>query len=167
MKAVLSSTNGQISSVPLGLQVQDVAERNESPSSMSSPSNFKIARLHSLSPGTVEPKRCHDYLSRVPMELLAEILLYSLSTQSVLALARCSKYFCATLLNKSSVFIWRNVRAACKPYAIPDPPQNFTEPAYAAFIFDGGECEVRGTELSVGLDFTTHSFYRYARRQPL
>jgi F-box domain len=91
----------------------------------------------------MDAKPCYD-LTRLPLELLAEILLYMPSTKCVLALARCSKYFCATLVNNgSSVFIWRRVRATCKPKVIPDPTPDFTEPAYAAFIFDGGQCEVR------------------------
>jgi hypothetical protein len=108
---------------------------------------------------------CH--LTRIPMELLAEILLYLPSTKCILAVARCSKYFCDTLvINKSSVFIWRNVRAACKPYAIPEPTPNFTEPAYAAFIFDDGECEVRGTTLLFDWSYQ-HSIFRFARRKHL
>lgn len=87
------------------------------------------------------PKQC--FLDRLPLELLAEVLLYMPSTKCVLALARCSKYFCATLVrNEASMYIWKAVRARSKPAAIPDPTPNFTEPAYAAFIFDGGECEV-------------------------
>lgn len=95
----------------------------------------------------MDAKPC--YLNRLPIELLAEILLYMPSTKCVLALARCSKYFCATLVNnESSIFIWRRVRATCKPEPIPDPTPDFTEPAYAAFIFDGGECEVRARDFS-------------------
>lgn len=90
----------------------------------------------------IEPIPC--YMNRIPLELLAEILLYMPSTKSILAMARCSKYFCATLVNnESSVFIWKRVRASSNPQPIPDPTPNFTEPAYAAFIFDGGQCEVR------------------------
>lgn len=86
------------------------------------------------------PKMFH--LSRLPVELLAEILLYMPSTKSLLAVARCSRYLCATLVSSSSAFIWRNVRMSCNP-PIPNPTPNFGEPAYASFIFDDGECEVR------------------------
>jgi hypothetical protein len=131
-----------VSLVTPGLKLEEEPAR--SPSVAVSPQGFKIALSTTISPNDTEQAPC--CLTRIPMELLAEILLYMPSTKCVLALARCSKYFCATLVyNKSSVFIWRNVRASSKPYAIPDPTPNFTEPAYAAFIFDGGECEVRGT----------------------
>jgi len=125
------------------LAMPDLQLKEESTPDPSSVVSFKRARSMTLLHEGTEPP-CH--LTRIPMELLAEILLYLPSTKCILAVARCSKYFCNTLVNnRSSVFIWRNVRAACKPYAIPNPTPNFTESAYAAFIFDGGECEVRGT----------------------
>jgi hypothetical protein len=142
-------------------------ESDTDPSSVVSPScSGKRARSTTLlQEGSKLEPQCH--LTRIPMELLAEILLYLPSTKCILAVARCSKYFCDTLVtNKSSVFIWRNVRAACKPYAIPEPTPNFTEPAYAAFIFDGGECEVRGTTLSFDWPHL-QSIFRFARRKHL
>jgi hypothetical protein len=90
---------------------------------------------------TGNPKKC--YLTLMPFELLAEILIYTASPRDILALARTSQFFCATLVNRnSSVFIWRNARHYAKPQAIPDPTPDFTEPAYATFLFDGGKCEV-------------------------
>ena len=132
------------------------------PSSVVSPSCFQRARSTTL---LQECSKLESpcYLSCIPMELLAEILLYLPSTRCILAVARCSKYFCDTLVtNKSSVFIWRNVRSTCKPYAIPEPTPNFTEPAYAAFIFDGGECEVRAITLSSDWSHQ-HFTFRFAR----
>ncbi|THG98552.1 hypothetical protein EW145_g7408 [Phellinidium pouzarii] len=81
-----------------------------------------------------------DLVSTLPLELLAEIL-SSTTPKEVLALARCSRYLCTTLVgNYSTAFIWKNARKSCIP-PIPDPTPNFTEPAYAAYIFDGGPCE--------------------------
>ncbi|CAL1699573.1 unnamed protein product [Somion occarium] len=89
---------------------------------------------------------CH--LGRMPLEILAEILSYTCSPRDVLALARCNKFFCHTLVQPSSAFIWKHARARCKPSPIPDPTPNYTEAAYASLIFDGGECEVCGNKTS-------------------
>lgn len=68
------------------------------------------------------------------------ILKHTSSPKDVLAVARCNKYYCATLVeNTDSMRIWREVR---RNASIPDPTPNFTEASYAAFLFDGGECEV-------------------------
>ncbi|TDL28712.1 hypothetical protein BD410DRAFT_760244 [Rickenella mellea] len=92
----------------------------------------------------LEDARKPDCISRIPMELLAEIL-SSTSPKDILSLSRCSRYFCHTLANnRSATFIWRHARLSCVPSPIPDPTPNFTEPAYAAFIFDGGTCEACG-----------------------
>jgi hypothetical protein len=91
---------------------------------------------------TVVRPTCH--LARLPLELLADVLSYMRTPKEVLALSRCSKYFCATLVgNPAASFIWRDARQRCVPTAIPEPTQNFTESSYAAFIFDGGKCDVR------------------------
>ncbi|KAF5379215.1 hypothetical protein D9615_005883 [Tricholomella constricta] len=86
-----------------------------------------------------ELKRC--LFDKLPYELLAEIFIFTGSPSDVLAVARCSKFFCATLVNPSSQFIWRSVR---KTYSFPppEPMSIFTEPSYAAFLFGGGPCEV-------------------------
>ncbi|KAF9467827.1 hypothetical protein BDZ94DRAFT_1247828 [Collybia nuda] len=81
-------------------------------------------------------------LSRLPLELLAEILIYTCSPKDVLAVARTSKYFCDTLLSSPSMFIWRGTRQACLPRPLPDPMSIFTESSYASFLFDGGPCEI-------------------------
>ena len=85
--------------------------------------------------------RCH--LTRMPLELLAEILSYTLSPRDVLALARTGKHFCTILVNnKSTEFIWRQARARAHMNRIPDPTPNFTEASYASFLFDSKRCEV-------------------------
>ena len=88
-----------------------------------------------------ELKPC--YLSKLPFELLAEILQFTTSPKDVLAVSRCSKFFCATLLSPNSTYIWRHARKVCKPRPLPDPIPIFTESSYAAFVFDSGQCEVR------------------------
>ncbi|KZP02971.1 hypothetical protein FIBSPDRAFT_808192, partial [Athelia psychrophila] len=103
-------------------------------------SSSKRARFDSPRPPEVGVPKPSG-LSRLPIELLAEILLYFTSTKVLLNVARSSKDLCLTLVDPASSFIWRGIRGSCC-VPIPDPTPNFTEPAYAAFIFDGGECEV-------------------------
>jgi hypothetical protein len=92
-----------------------------------------------------EEEQAHQLsrLDRVPLEILAEILLYMNSPKDVLSVARCSKNLCATLLNPSNVMIWRRARLHCVVPDLPPPPPGWSESAYAALIFDGGNCYVR------------------------
>lgn len=90
-------------------------------------------------PETQPMEKC--WLDTLPFELIAEVLSYT-SPRDILALARTNKFFCTTLVKESSVFIWKKSRERCRPAPLPDPTPNFTEPAYAAFLFDGGVCEV-------------------------
>jgi hypothetical protein len=121
----------------------------------------------------------HPFLY-LPLEVLAEILLYTISPKDLLAVARTCKALCAQLVSPGSAFIWRKMREKVK---LPDPAafrpvvtvSNFQpilqpdsgaasysrgvelfvgrEPAYAAFVFDGGLCEVR---LTINLARTNH-----------
>ena len=79
----------------------------------------------------------------LPLELLAEVLLYT-NPRDVLAVARTNKFLCDTLVKSSSTFIWKKAREHCVPAPLPEPTPNFTEPSYAAFLFDSGLCEVSG-----------------------
>ena len=85
------------------------------------------------------PKR--DLFSQLPLEMLAEILRFT-STKDILAVARTSSHFCNTLVSTQSNRIWSLARARFNP-PLPDPTPNFTEASFAAYIFDGGPCEVR------------------------
>jgi hypothetical protein len=124
----------------------------EPPTAISAPalgrtrSAFKKAKLKNE--GTVvavSPAPC--YLQRMPFELLAMILKNTSSPRDVLAMARCNKYYCAILVGSAeSMRIWKEVRRNAD---IPDPTPNFTESSYAAFLFDGGECEVGGLNLII------------------
>ena len=91
----------------------------------------------------------HDHFSSLPQELLSEVLSYTTPLE-VLAVARCSQYLCRTLLTQTVFFkrIWITARLNC---GLPDPTPNFTESSYAAFIFDGGYCEVSLEFLSIPL----------------
>ncbi|KAJ7185552.1 hypothetical protein C8R46DRAFT_982211 [Mycena filopes] len=81
------------------------------------------------------------HIFTLPVELIAEILLYTNSPKDVLAVARCSKFLCNTLLRQESGFIWRSVRQNCLPGPLPDPQAiNLTESAFAALVFDNGKC---------------------------
>ncbi|KAG6919822.1 hypothetical protein DXG01_000327 [Tephrocybe rancida] len=77
----------------------------------------------------------------LPFELLAEILVLTESPRDVLAVARCSKFFCRTLIYPPSAFIWKSVRKSCS-IPPPEPISTFTEISYAAFLYGGGLCEV-------------------------
>jgi len=72
-------------------------------------------------------------------------LSHNCSPKDILALARCSKYFHATLVsNPNSQFIWRNARAIALPEPIPDPLPGMSEPGHASLMFDKGNCEICG-----------------------
>jgi F-box associated protein len=81
-------------------------------------------------------------LELIPLEILAEVLSYVNSPKDLLSVARCSKHLCATLLNPSNVIIWRRARRHCVVPDLPPPLPAWSEPAYAAFIFDEGHCYV-------------------------
>ena len=89
-------------------------------------------------------KTTSPLITRLPFELIAEILLYSTSPTDVLFLSRTCKHFCATLVqNSAATFIWKRARAQTKP-PIPDPTKlGFSEPQLAKFIYGGGNCRVR------------------------
>lgn len=88
------------------------------------------------------------YLDILPIELLALVLSYVNSPKDVLAVTRCNKALCTKLLSKSQNFIWKHARQVCSVEPMSPPPPGWSEAAYAAFIFDGGFCEVRGPWLS-------------------
>ncbi|KAF8843819.1 hypothetical protein BDN67DRAFT_923139 [Paxillus ammoniavirescens] len=83
-------------------------------------------------------------LTTLPLELLAEILLHTHSPPTVLAVSRTSSYFHRTLAHPTVSFIWRGVRKTCEPIPLPEPGDAWrgSEANYAAFVFDGGICEV-------------------------
>ncbi|KIJ11734.1 hypothetical protein PAXINDRAFT_15442 [Paxillus involutus ATCC 200175] len=83
-------------------------------------------------------------LATLPLELLAEILLHTHSPPTVLAVSRTSSYFHRTLAHPTVSFIWRGVRKTCEPIPLPEPGDAWrgSEADYAAFVFDGGVCEV-------------------------
>ncbi|KAJ7126137.1 hypothetical protein C8R44DRAFT_781112 [Mycena epipterygia] len=98
-------------------------------------------RCRKSKPSTESVLPASAYIFRLPFELIAEILLYTASPKDVLAVARCSKYLCNTLLREESGFIWRSARMNCTPGPLPDPQAiNLTESAFAALVFDFGNC---------------------------
>ena len=94
--------------------------------------------------GVVADTEKVSLISRLPFELVAEILLYSTSPVDILSLSRTCKHFCATLVhNPVAAFIWKRVRAQTIP-PVPDPTKlGFSEPQLANFIYGGGKCTVR------------------------
>ncbi|PFH48013.1 hypothetical protein AMATHDRAFT_6189 [Amanita thiersii Skay4041] len=87
----------------------------------------------------------NDWLTALPLELLAEILVETRSPKDVLSIARSCKYFYNVLSSPSGSFIWKRVRRSCVPRPMPSPPEHLTEFGYASFVFDGGECELCGS----------------------
>jgi len=83
-------------------------------------------------------------VTRLPFELIAEILLYSTSPADILSLSWTCKHFCATLVqNPVATFIWKRVRAQTTP-PVPDPTKlGFSEPQLANFIYGEGNCMAR------------------------
>lgn len=84
-------------------------------------------------------------LTSLPIEILAEVLLYTCSPPTVLAVSRTCSFLYRTLAqNPAASFIWRGVRKTCKPFPLPDLGDhwNKTEAEYAALVFSGGVCEV-------------------------
>ncbi|KAF8911292.1 hypothetical protein CPB85DRAFT_1435042 [Mucidula mucida] len=89
-------------------------------------------------PAQTAPKTC--YFTKLPFELIADILQFTQSPRDVLALYLCNKYLRDTLLRKESDFIWRYMRLHCQPSPLPDKPSSMTEASYAALVFGGGMC---------------------------
>lgn len=92
-------------------------------------------------------------LELIPLEILAEVLSYMNSPKDILSVARCSKHFCATLLNPSNVMIWRRARRDCIVPDLPPPLPGWSESAYAAFVFDEGHCYVRHCHFTHNPDY--------------
>ncbi|KIO23453.1 hypothetical protein M407DRAFT_27060 [Tulasnella calospora MUT 4182] len=82
--------------------------------------------------------RKENFLQRLPVEILAEILSYG-SLRTVLAVSRSCKWLCTTLTHPDQSSIWKNARKRLSPPP-PDPPYDVSEPAYAAVIFSVGNC---------------------------
>lgn len=100
-----------------------------------------VRELHGLPESESAPGQC--LFPTLPLELLAEILIQTNSPRDVLSVARASKLLCSTLVcNPAADFIWRTIRKRCLPHALPEPTPNFSEAAYAAFVYDGGSCDV-------------------------
>ena len=83
-------------------------------------------------------------LTSLPIEILAEVLLYTRSPPTVLAVSRtCSFLYRSLSRSPDAAFIWRGVRRTF-PVPLPDPPKVLkkSEADYVAFVFGGGVCEV-------------------------
>lgn len=99
---------------------------------------------------------------RLPLETLGEILCSLPTPKDLLAVARTCKTLCKILIHPDAAYIWRRLR---NKVGLPDPLKFNSElssetnevlgwvegiglfvrkeSAYAAFVFDGGVCEVR------------------------
>jgi hypothetical protein len=90
-----------------------------------------------------DTEKATPLITRLPFELIAEVLLYSTSPADILSLSRTCKHFCATLVeNPVAAFIWKSVRLQTTP-PVPDPTKlGLSEPQLANFIYGGGKCTV-------------------------
>lgn len=120
---------------------------------------LEVEDIHRVSTSTIQ----ESHISKLPLEILSEILILTGSPRHVLAFARTSKHFCYVLLGEGAQHVWRRARRGpqCrivrlvldsdvpKIVSLPDPPKGiFSEAAYAAFLFDPGTCDVSGWILS-------------------
>lgn len=101
---------------------------------------LRALELEEEAPSSPQPR---SHLENLPVELLSEVLRYMPSPNDILNITRTSRFLCLTLLNKGNVQIWVTARKNCVAGEVPEPPPGWSEPAHAAFIFDGGKCEVR------------------------
>ncbi|KXN81672.1 hypothetical protein AN958_03919 [Leucoagaricus sp. SymC.cos] len=104
-------------------------------------------------------------LTRLPLELLAEILSFTSTPRDLLSVARTCKALCYQLLSPGAAYIWKNMRDRIglpdpARFKVPvkskkNPTESFAlrvrvepfvgrEAAYAAFVFDGGWCQSCG-----------------------
>ncbi|TFK73485.1 hypothetical protein BDN72DRAFT_834612 [Pluteus cervinus] len=93
---------------------------------------------------SAEKKTCHFDFTKLPYDLIAEILIQTQNPKDVLAVARCSKALCWMLTDPSARYVWKHTRINCIVASMPAPIERFTESSWAAWIFDGGPCEVCG-----------------------
>ncbi|KAI9569938.1 hypothetical protein HD554DRAFT_2088766 [Boletus coccyginus] len=99
------------------------------------PKRRRLARDDQANSSTASPP---VFLTTLPFEILAEILLDTCSPPTVLAVSRTCSF-----LTLAASFIWRGVRKTCAPVPLPDPGYGWkkSEADYAAFVFSGGVCE--------------------------
>lgn len=102
-------------------------------------STLKAIEFDQAAPPTPPPR---SRLESLPVELLSEVLSYMPTPNDILNVTRTSRYLCLTLLNPSNVPIWVTARENSAGGPVPEPPAGWSEPAHAAFLFDGGRCEV-------------------------
>ncbi|KAF7307767.1 hypothetical protein MKEN_01136800 [Mycena kentingensis (nom. inval.)] len=81
------------------------------------------------------------FVTQLPFELVAEVLLYTTS-KDVLAVARTCKFLSRTLVRPEAIYIWRYTREnGVHPSPLPDPSTiGMSEPAFAAYVYDSGTC---------------------------
>ena len=81
-------------------------------------------------------------LGNLPVELLNESFSY-LNPIDLLAVTMSSKPLCHILTDPKSNFVWKRARHNLNlNESVPDPTPNWTEPAYAHFLFKPKRCTV-------------------------
>ncbi|TFK26625.1 hypothetical protein FA15DRAFT_667321 [Coprinopsis marcescibilis] len=139
-------------------QPDETEAENASPAAeeLTPPPSRKKARRDSSSEGAAASEgrqveaglKLSPFLT-IPIEVFAEILLYTNSSNDVLSVAYTCKSFCQTLLQPSSAFIWKHARLHNAPRPLLDYHaygfgEVFSEASFAAFALAGGKCEICG-----------------------
>ncbi|KAJ2918277.1 hypothetical protein MD484_g2103, partial [Candolleomyces efflorescens] len=95
-----------------------------------------------------KPVRRRNKLSlfpTMPLDILFEILGH-LGPRDLLNLSRTNKEFCKMMLSSNTVTVWK---AARQRFNAPEPPRDFTEPRWAALLFEHS-CQSCGTKTVLG-----------------
>ncbi|KAA1467009.1 hypothetical protein DENSPDRAFT_831959 [Dentipellis sp. KUC8613] len=95
----------------------------------------------STSRRTVPDKKevCLKDMFKMPLDILYEIFSH-LSPADLLQLARTNKELRAMLFSRKACFIWKRVRGLVPGPAVPDPPDDVSEPSWAHLLFGGPFC---------------------------
>ncbi|TFY66278.1 hypothetical protein EVG20_g4812 [Dentipellis fragilis] len=82
---------------------------------------------------------CLKDMLEMPLDALFEIFSH-LAPADLLQLARTSKNLRSMLLSRKTCFLWKRARNQVPGPAVPDPPDDVSEPSWAHLIFGGPFC---------------------------
>ncbi|KAF8054259.1 hypothetical protein FPV67DRAFT_1133531 [Lyophyllum atratum] len=94
-------------------------------------------------------KRNISLLLTMPMDVIYEVLCF-LAPRDLISLTRTSKVLRDTLVSSNARTVWKSVREAVKG---PSPPQDFSEPRWAALLFGKAICECCHAPNVHGIEF--------------
>ncbi|TFY72167.1 hypothetical protein EVG20_g834 [Dentipellis fragilis] len=91
----------------------------------------------------------------MPLDVLYEVFSH-LAPADLIQLTRTSKSLRLLLLSRKSNFIWRSVRTQVPGPAVPNPPEDMSEPSWANLIFGGPFCSNCGRKGSLIIPAASH-----------